>query len=774
MHFKDLWRLFMADNEEFISEFLIEASENLEQLDQDLVALEKNPHDPDRLASIFRTIHTIKGTCGFFGFTKLSNLSHHGEHLLGLLRDGKLQFDEQLASLLLELVDAIRTFLTAIESTGKEGETTFPDLCQKMDAACLLAAATPNNQIEEHPTSTPSSTNNSIQQNDPAAPAPEEQPVVSTPPNDQTENDEPLTVASTDTPSLSESVRSNTTFDSTIRVDVQLLDTIVDLVGELVLARNQLRTTTTNEPALLDAVNRIHAVTGELQEVAMKTRMAPIDQLFNKFPRIVRDVAAACDKKVDLLIDGSDTELDRTLIEKIRDPLTHLIRNAIDHGVESKDVRSIAGKPTSGTISLRAFQESGQVTIEVSDDGAGISVDAVCKKAVEKGLVTDDAASDMSDERIFQFIFEPGFSTAAAVTDISGRGVGMDVVRTNIESIGGTIDITSQRGVGTVVRVRIPLTLAIIPALIVSSNGQRLAIPQAYIQEIVALKRTGTSHLIDGLEGAPVLRLRDRLIPVIYLDKWLGLRDWEKRPTFGTVVVIKVDNHEFGLVVDAVTTSENQHSHATETTGLWFIVVKAIGSLLAPMGIYSGATVMGDGSVVLILDLRGITMAADIPALTRRAGDLQSTSEKPQAVVQESSRYLVCKTHNGHRFAVPLNQVQRLESFMESEINHAADSYFVKRNGELTQLIDPDQFLDTSKKIRKKPTGSSVGIILPNELGNKALAVRKIIDVETGHGPLERTAIKNGLLGTRLVGGSATEVMDIAAASQWSEENLIS
>ena len=266
------------------------------------------------------------------------------------------------------------------------------------------------------------------------------------------------------------------------------------------------------------------------------------------------------------------------------------------------------------------------------------------KKAIEKGLVTDDAASNMSDERIFQFIFEPGFSTAAAVTDISGRGVGMDVVRTNIESIGGTIDITSQRGVGTVVRVRIPLTLAIIPALIVSSNGQRLAIPQAYIQEIVALKRTGTSHLIDGLEGAPVLRLRDRLIPVIYLDKWLGLRDWEKRPTFGTVVVIKVDNHEFGLVVDTVTTSENQHSQGAETTGLWFIVVKAISSLLAPMGIYSGATVMGDGSVVLILDLRGITMAADIRTSTRRrAGVSLLHIEKPQAVVQDLPATLCMK-----------------------------------------------------------------------------------------------------------------------------------
>ena len=764
----------MADNEEFISEFLIEASENLDQLDQDLVALEKNPHDPDRLASIFRTIHTIKGTCGFFGFTKLSNLSHHGEHLLGLLRDGKLHFDEQMASLLLELVDAIRTFLTAIESTGKEGDAAFPDLCQKMDATCLLAAAPQNNQTEECLASPSSSTNQSNQPDDRTTSTPEEQPVVSTTSNHPAEADKLAPVASPDILSRSESTRSNNTFDATIRVDVQLLDTIVDLVGELVLARNQLRTTATNEPALLDAVNRIHTVTGELQEVAMKTRMAPIDQLFNKFPRIVRDVAAACDKKVNLHIDGSDTELDRTLIEKIRDPLTHLIRNAIDHGIESKDMRSVAGKSTSGEISLRAFQESGQVTIEVSDDGAGISVDAVCKKAVEKGLVTDDAASAMSDERIFQFIFEPGFSTANAVTDISGRGVGMDVVRTNIESIGGTIDISSQRGVGTVVRVRIPLTLAIIPALIISSGGERLAIPQPYIQELVALRKNGTSHMIDGLEGAPVLRLRDRLIPVVYLDRWLGLRDWEKRPTSGTVVVVKVDNHEFGLVVDAVTTSENQHSHATETTGLWFIVVKAISSLLAPMGIYSGATVMGDGSVVLILDLRGITMAADIPALTRRAGDLQSTSEEPREVVQESSRYLVCETHNGHRVAVPLNQVQRLENFLESEIDPAADSRFVKRNGELTQLIDPDQVLHTSKELGKEPTGSLVGIILPNELGNKAIAVRRIIDIETGHGPLEKTATKRGLLGTLLVGDSATEVMDIVSASQWSEENPLS
>ena len=761
----------MADNEEFISEFLVEASESLDQLDQDLVALEKQPHDSDRLASIFRTVHTIKGTCGFFGFTKLSTLSHHGEHLLGLLRDGKVGFNKTLASLLLELVDAIRTFLSSIESTGKEGDTSFPDLCQRLDGACV---STDTDSLIQEQTSASSDTN-SIHQTDQvnnqkSMPAHDQIPTSSVV-NEQPQNDnsdltrKPDSTRKTTTESGDKKSHPANTLDATIRVDVQLLDTIVDLVGELVLARNQLRTTVTDEPALLDAVNRIHNVTGELQEVAMKTRMAPIDQLFNKFPRIVRDVAATCNKEVSLHVDGADTELDRTLIEKIRDPLTHLIRNAVDHGIEATDIRTTAGKPSTGQLSLRAFQESGQVTIEVSDDGAGISVDAVRKKAVEKGLVTDTVAAEMSTDRMFQFIFEPGFSTAHAVTNISGRGVGMDVVRTNIESIGGTIDISSQSGVGTIVRVRIPLTLAIIPALIVSSGNQRLAIPQSYIQELVGLRENGKSHRIEGLEGAPVLRLRDRLIPVIYLDRWLGIHDWKKRPHTGAVVVVKVDDHEFGLVIDAVTTSEDQNSHATETTGLWFIVVKAISSLLAPMGIYSGATVMGDGSVVLILDLRGIIVAADIPAHTHRDTDPQSNDNRFTEIKQEDSRYLVCETHLGRRVAVPLNQVQRLENFPESELNPAGSIYFVKRNDELTQLIDPDQMLYTSKTSPPNDIRSGlVGIVLPNEHGNKALSVRKIIDVELGQGSLEKTINQEGLLGTLLVGNTATEILDIPAA----------
>lgn len=377
----------MADNEEFISEFLVEASESLDQLDQDLVALEKQPHDSDRLASIFRTVHTIKGTCGFFGFTKLSTLSHHGEHLLGLLRDGKVSFNKTLASLLLELVDAIRTFLSSIESTGKEGDTSFSDLCQRLDGACV---STDTDSLIQEQTSASSDTN-SIHQidqgiNQKSMPAHDQIPTSSVV-NEQPQNDnsdltrKPDSTRKTATESGDKKSHPANTLDATIRVDVQLLDTIVDLVGELVLARNQLRTTVTDEPALLDAVNRIHTVTGELQEVAMKTRMAPIEQLFNKFPRIVRDVATACGKEVSLHVDGADTELDRTLIEKTRDPLTHLIRNAIDHGIEPVHTRRAADKPSSGQISLRAFQESGQVTIEVSDDGAGISVDAVRKKS---------------------------------------------------------------------------------------------------------------------------------------------------------------------------------------------------------------------------------------------------------------------------------------------------------------------------------------------------------------------------------------------------------
>ena len=772
----------MAENQEFIAEFLIEAAENLDQLDQDLLALEADPQNPERLASIFRTVHTIKGTCGFFGFTKLSSLTHHGEHLLGRLRDGHLAFNDSLASLLLKLVDAIRAILRAIETTGSEGDAVLTELSLELEVAAAGTSTLGNDAGQSaHP---------DIQTESSTAQAALLAADKATPPNlthaaeptgTRADDDSPSVATPTPEPDLSLSKkpetsvepalpqpRTPTALDSTIRVDVGLLDSIVDLVGELVLARNQLRTAPVADPVLANAINRIHSVTGELQEVAMKTRMAPIDQLFSKFPRIVRDVASSCGKQIDLFVDGSDTERDRSLIEKIRDPLTHLIRNAIDHGIESAETRHAAGKPSAGRLSLRALHESGQVTIEVSDDGAGISVDAIREKAIARGLVTAEVAASMSTDRIYQFIFEPGFSTAKAVTNISGRGVGMDVVRTNIESIGGTVDITSQPGVGTIVRVRIPLTLAIIPALIVTSSGERLAIPQPYVQELIALRDTGKHNIIEGLDGAPVLRLRDRLIPVIFMDRWLGLSDWSERPTRGTVVIVRVDNHEFGLVVDAVTTVGQASMTTAENTGLWIIVVKPISSLLAPMGLYSGATVMGDGGVVLILDLRGLAMAADIPArLSQETNELPSGWHEPDSE-RDNAQYLVCETCRGRRVAVPLQHVERLETISTAEIRQAGDRQFINRNKALTRLINPDQLLETeSSRDHDVFPSKLVGVIFNANAGSDALLVRRIIDVDSAESDLATGIGSHGLLGTLLVGGETTEVIDIPAAARW-------
>jgi two-component system chemotaxis sensor kinase CheA len=780
----------MAENEEFIAEFLIEAVENLDQLDQDLVALENNPSNPERLASIFRTVHTIKGTCGFFGFTKLGSLTHHGEHLLGLLRDGGLSFDDQLASLLLEMTDAIRVILGSIESTREEGSDDFADLCHRLDAA--VAGASTIAQAEDRDPSNPSSSTDQqdLQTQPPAgaaAPTPAAQssdgqatdaalpPQVGESQADETSaSNQPAELPAAAEPSKPKASppletplpRPSVAAESTIRVDISLLDTIVDLVGELVLARNQLRSTAEDNPALTSAVNRIHTVTGELQEAAMQTRMASIDQLFSKFPRIVRDVSATCGKQVELSVDGADTELDRTLIEKIRDPLTHLIRNAIDHGIEQSSDRLAAGKPAAGQLSLRAFHESGQVTIEVADDGGGISVDMIRSKAIARGLVTAAQAEPMSAERILQFIFEPGFSTAETVSSISGRGVGMDVVRTNIESIGGTVDISSNPGEGTVVRVRIPLTLAIIPALIVTAGGERLAIPQPYVQELVALRNTKGGNRIEGLENAPILRLRDRLIPVVYLDRWLGLRTWESRPTTGTVVIVQVDDHEFGLVVDAVTTANQQQTATSESVGLWFIVVKPIGSLLSPLGIYSGATVMGDGGVVLILDLRGIALATDIPSrLHHRAESMAQTEEESIAFsTQNAARYLACETYSSRRIAVQLTDVVRLETFPHGDISHTGSQYYVKRDGYLLPLLDPDQMSGTtSLQESLKASQSLVAVIVTTPTGSVALAVKRILDVDAAESDQVEHSTQSGLLGTLLVGGVATDVIDVSA-----------
>jgi two-component system chemotaxis sensor kinase CheA len=743
----------MNDNREFVEEFLVESSENLDQLDRDLLALEQAPGDPERLASIFRTVHTIKGNSGFFGFSKLGALTHSGEHLLGRLRDGKLTLNDRVTGSLYSMVDAVRSILQSIEANGTEGDHDFRDLAQSLSAAAAEAETERAEAAQKQPPTEPRPAPLAFPQAADAFPT-----ASAAPPEPAPQPD--VVAPAQASPPVAAAAATVTAAESSIRVDVGLLASILDLVGELVLARNQLRSIETEDPAVQAVAHRINAVTNALQETAVKTRMQPIDHLFSKFPRTVRDLAVTLGKEVQLVVDGADTELDRTLIESIRDPLTHLIRNAVDHGIESPADREAAGKPRAGRLLLRAFNESGQVTIEIEDDGRGIDVEAVRAKAIAKGLATPEAVALLADDDVFQFIFEPGFSTAAAVTNVSGRGVGMDVVKTNIEAIGGTVDLHSRSGRGTTIRVRVPLTLAIMPALIVRCDQQRLAIPQAAVGELISLRPDRTGPRIEGLDGSPVIRVRGRLVPVIYLDEFLGLRGCTACRHEGTVVLLRVDDREFGLVIDGLRTvqSSSDGKPAAEAASLTTIVVKPIGPLLSQIGVYAGATVLGDGGVALILDLRGLLRMADLPPVEQPTAAIAAEASGTELV----DRYLVCHTNAGRRVAVPLHGVTRLETVTAADLQPVAGRQVVRRGEGFTPVVDVDSLLGGSAT--PTPTAFHV-VVLGTPAGSIGLAVRQIVDVAAAESPLQADLAAAGVAGSLSLGGIATEVLDLADAS---------
>jgi chemotaxis protein histidine kinase CheA len=502
---------------DIVQDFLVESYENLDRLDRELVGLEKNPQDRDALAGVFRTIHTIKGTCGFLGFSKLEKVAHVGESLLSRLRDGQLGLTPEITTALLSMVDAVRQMLKAIESSGQDGQEDYPELREKLTQlqggeqsakpvialplekaevanplATIRIAEAVMSEVEVEKASAPQATGGSVKE-DAAAGAPAGE------------------------------GRGRDASAESIRVGVTLLDKLMNLVGELVLARNQLlQLSNTMENTGFQAVSqRMNLIATELQEEVMKTRMQPIGNVWGQFPRTVRDVALGCGKQVNIEMEGKETELDKTIIEAVKDPLTHLMRNAVDHGIESPEIRRKAGKNPAGRLLLRAYHEGGQVNIEISDDGAGLDEERIRKKAVARGIISAAQAEQMSERDIFNLIFLPGFSTADKVTNVSGRGVGMDVVKTNVEKIGGAVDIQSTRGKGTTIRVKIPLTLAIIPALIVTCRGDRYAIPQLNLLELVRLEPDQVVKGIERVHGAPVHRLRGRLLPLVYLRREL-------------------------------------------------------------------------------------------------------------------------------------------------------------------------------------------------------------------------------------------------------------
>lgn len=685
----------MEGFDEIIEEFLVESYESIEQLDRDLLALEDAPDDRDRLASIFRTIHTIKGTSGFLAFPKLEKVAHVGESLLVPLRDGDFGMTHAMADSLLEMVDAIRDILGNIETNGVEGEAQYDNLVATLqqlrngpsDESTKGTSDDPATAAESVETAETCPTENQASTNTDTEPvtetAPETDSVTAVPVSDTPSNESTATVDCDSTPTTESlapqsAERSSSLADSTVRINVELLDKLMNLVGELVLSRNQILQFSENsqDAAMAAASQRLNLITSELQEGVMKTRMQPIRAAWSKLPRVVRDLSASCGKDVIVEMQGEDTELDKTIIEAIKDPLTHIVRNSVDHGIESPEEREANGKPSTGKLCLRAFHEGGQVNIEISDDGGGIKSDRVRAKALEKGLISLDDSERMGEHELINLILLPGFSTAAAVTNVSGRGVGMDVVKTNIERIGGTLDIQSETGVGTTLRIKIPLTLAIVPALIVRTKGEQFAIPQVNLLELVRLDSNREGETIEYIHDTPVCRLRGDLLPLVYLDEQLELcptRHRDTQPSEMHIAVLRAEDRQFGLVVDAITDTQE-------------IVVKPLGQHMKHVRSYAGATIMGDGTVALILDVVGLARKSNV--LTEgRDRTLRTGSGLTSEMDQRRVALLIVEKSDESYAAIPLSKVARLEEFPISRIERGGLGDVVQYRNDILPLL---------------------------------------------------------------------------------------
>ena len=580
-----------------LEEFLVDSHEGLDRLDRDFVTLEHDPASQEALASAFRALHTIKGTCSFFGFRRLERVAHAGEALLAKLRAGTLTLTPAITEALLAVVDCVRRILAGIEATRQEPEGDDTALLARL--ATWLPARPPARRA------TPAVAPAAVA---PAAEAPRE----------------PATALQ----------------QQHLRVDVRRLDQIMDLVGELVLARNQLLQTVAaggGTPAGR-AAQRLDHVTTRLQDEVMRTRMQPVSALWARLPRLVRDVATACGKPVRLEMEGNATELDRTLVEALKDPLTHLIRNAIDHGLEDAAARRSAGKPAEGVLALRAYQEGGSVHLLLTDDGGGMPLDRIREQAVARGLVEAARSATLSEHDWLQFVFLPGFSTATEVTHISGRGVGLDAARSAIEGVGGAIEVSTLPGRGTTFHIRLPLTLAIIPALTVEQAGECLVVPQAHLLELVRLGAGGGT--IERSHDRELFRLRGELLPVVRLARVFGSADGEPRH----LLVLSAEGRPFGLAVDRVRDTEE-------------IVVKPLPARLREGGLFAGATVRGDGLVALILDVLALAVRAGLDRFapgTRARGEATTTAATPRVPL------LLVRGRSGETAAVAAARVERI------------------------------------------------------------------------------------------------------------------
>ena len=799
--------------DDLLMEFLVESNENLDRLDRELLELEKNPQAANALAGIFRTIHTIKGTCGFLGFGRLEGVTHVGESLLSRLRDHELVLNPAIMTALLGMVDAVRAMLAGIENTGSEGTEDYSTLIEELRA---LQASAPNDRVDHDTMAdamaemTAEASQEVVAPAPPpapkpaapsAAPAPTKAPAAakpapapakgspgpspskaSPPPPAPTEPAAPVAAVATRPPSAppapvahpaehasaENAHRGPSVADAYVRVDVGLLDRLMNLVGELVLARNQiLQFVPLIEDQAFNATSqRLNIITTDLQSGVMKTRMQPIGNLWEKLPRIVRDLSLSLGKQIEIEMEGRETELDKTIIEAIKDPLTHIVRNCVDHGIETPDQRTAAGKSPEGRLRLRAFHEGGQVNIEISDDGAGLNLERIRNKAIERGLISTEQASRMLDHDIYDLVFAPGFSTAEKVSNISGRGVGMDVVKTNVERIGGFVDLQSRPGNGTTFRIKIPLTLAIIPALVISSENDRYAIPQISLVELVRLEGAQVKAGIDQVHGAPVYRLRGTLLPLVTLNKELRLgessyaHDLTKAETV-SIVVLQADKCRFGLVVDEINDTEE-------------IVVKPLGKHLKGISAFAGATIMGDGRVSLILDVLGLAQQANV------LGEHADRSRNKRfggsdAQTRNKTTLLLCALADRRPMAVPLSMVARLEVMESEDIESLADYNVVQYRGEVMPLVDLESLGNGGMHFSKPESGPVHVVVYGQGDHHVGLAVGEILDIVEENLDLKqhRTDMRPGVLGCAVIQGRVTEIVDLDALLKISSTHFI-
>ncbi len=753
----------MDGMDEVIKEFLVESNEGLDRFDGDLIALEKDKTSRELLDSIFRAVHTIKGTGGVLGYEKLVSISHVGESVLSRMRDGTLLLSPEIATVLLAMADSLRRILEQIALHGNEGDGDPSSIVHRLSALLSDACPVPQQAGAEaltavQPSCAPDAAAapllGQILVNSQECAVEDVQAAVELQENgDPRPLGEILVANRAAAPAgiaqaLKAQIEHHDLASNTIRVDVALLDKVMNLVGELVLARNQVLqfTGTQEDSGFLSTAQRLNLITTELQEGVMKTRMQPIGNVWSKLPRIVRDLSVGCGKRVEVQMEGAETELDKTIIEAIKDPLTHIIRNAVDHGIEMPEVRVARGKPPDGHLRLRAFHEGGQVNIEISDDGDGIATEKLKAKAIAKGIITAEHAARMSEREVLNLVFAPGLSTVEQVSNISGRGVGMDVVKTNIEKIGGTVDVQSTSGQGTLLKIKIPLTLAIIPALVVTSGGERFAIPQVSLVELVRCEGEQAGHSIEDVHGARVYRLRGNLLPLVYLNRELHIPLAQGTAQSVNIVVLQAGDRQFGLVVDDINDTEE-------------IVVKPLSKQLKGVSCFAGATIMGDGRVALILDVLGLAQMAKVVSELREKS-LAEHDAKSADNSDARKSWLLFRIGSDGRMAMPLSLVSRLEEFPISQVERSTGQEVIQYRQQIMPLVRLAQAFghaaiadsELLQVIVYSSHGRSVGLI-----------VNEILDIVDQQVAVQHIHDAGALQGTAVIQQHVTDLLDVPA-----------